>query len=73
MGTNVTGSLEQLPTVNQAVPFLVMFRDVTPGVLRTWILDAGTDTTSVDSDGKPNVQRPNDYSTSNQKVWSRWA
>ena len=57
--------LAQLPTVNVTVGAIQLWVDSVDGVLKATQLLAGTDAT----DTAQGVQRPDDYSAGNQKVW----
>ncbi len=70
VGDGEAGALELVATADLLLPALRTFR--AGGFLQNWVLDAGTDPDSADPDGRPRVQRPDDFdATLNPRVWTR--
>ena len=71
VGDGAAGALERVASAGLALPALRTFR--AGGFLQNWVLDAGTDPNSADPDGRPRVQRPDDFDANlNPRVWTRY-
>ena len=71
VGDGAADALERLATARLPLPTLRTF--LAAGFLQNWVLEAGTDADSADPDGRPCVQRPDDFHpVNNPRVWTRY-